>query len=196
MYTEQTTVKVFIFEIDKACRAWIKTFCDCRFIKFKYLTVKTFNYIISTVIDVDSRKIIESIVELTLRFSKAIKFHPELEKLRAVELYALFYLIKYGPCKMKELADALSTTKANVTHLIDTLEKKGFVKRTPDESDRRVIQLRVTQHGERVYNELIEELSKLVERIMSSLDPNDSIVISKGFEKFLEIFIDSKGEKI
>ncbi|WP_448522777.1 MarR family winged helix-turn-helix transcriptional regulator [Pseudothermotoga sp.] len=189
-------MKVFIFEIDKACRAWIKTFCDCRFIKFKYLTVKTFNYIISTVIDVDSRKIIESIVELTLRFSKAIKFHPELEKLRAVELYALFYLIKYGPCKMKELADALSTTKANVTHLIDTLEKKGFVKRTPDESDRRVIQLRVTQHGERVYNELIEELSKLVERIMSSLDPNDSIVISKGFEKFLEIFIDSKGEKI
>ncbi|WP_448521299.1 MarR family winged helix-turn-helix transcriptional regulator, partial [Pseudothermotoga sp.] len=107
------------------------------------------------VIDVDGRKIIESIVELTLRFSKAIKFHPELEKLRAVELYALFYLIKYGPCKMKELADALSMTKANVTHLIDTLEKKGFVKRTPDESDRRVIQLCVTQHGERVYNELI-----------------------------------------
>lgn len=184
------------FEMDKACRAWIKTFCDCRFIKFKYLTIKSFNYIISTMIDVDGRKIIESIVELTLRFSKAIKFHPELEKLRAVELYALFYLIKYGPCKMKELADALSMTKANVTHLIDTLEKKGFVKRTPDESDRRVIQLCVTQHGERVYNELIEELSKLVEKVASKLNPDDSMLISKGFEKFLAIFIDSKGAEV
>jgi len=184
------------FEMDKACRAWIKTFCDCRFIKFNYLTIKSFNYIISTMIDVDGRKIIESIVELTLRFSKAIRFHPELEKLRAVELYALFYLIKYGPCKMKELADALSMTKANVTHLIDTLEKKGFVKRTPDESDRRVIQLCVTQHGERVYNELIEELSKLVEKVASKLNPDDSMLISKGFEKFLAIFIDSKGTKV
>jgi DNA-binding MarR family transcriptional regulator len=147
-------------------------------------------------IDVDGRKIIESIVELTLRFSKAIRFHPELEKLRAVELYALFYLIKYGPCKMKELADALSMTKANVTHLIDTLEKKGFVKRTPDESDRRVIQLCVTQHGERVYNELIEELSKLVEKVASKLNPDDSMLISKGFEKFLAIFIDSKGAEV
>jgi len=184
------------FEMDKACRAWIKTFCDCRFIKFNYLTIKSFNYIISTMIDVDGRKIIESIVELTLRFSKTIRFHPELEKLRAVELYALFYLIKYGPCKMKELADALSMTKANVTHLIDTLEKKGFVKRTPDESDRRVIQLCVTQHGERVYNELIEELSKLVEKVASKLNPDDSMLISKGFEKFLAIFIDSKGTKV
>jgi len=113
-----------------------------------------------------------------------------------VELYALFYLIKYGPCKMKELADALSMTKANVTHLIDTLEKKGFVKRTPDESDRRVIQLCVTQHGERVYNELIEELSKLVEKVASKLNPDDSMLISKGFEKFLAIFIDSKGAEV
>ncbi|MBC7123463.1 MAG: MarR family transcriptional regulator, partial [Pseudothermotoga sp.] len=105
----------------------------------------------------ESRKIIESVVELTLRFSRMIRFHPELEKLRAVELYALFYLLRYGPCKMKDLADALSMTKANVTHLVDVLEKKGFVKRTPDEFDRRAIQLRVTEHGERVYNELIEE---------------------------------------
>ena len=187
---------MFIFEIDKACRAWIETFCDYRFIKFKYLTVKTFNHIISMVIDVDSRRMIESIVQITLRFSQMIKFHPELEKLRAVELYALFYLIKYGPCKMKELADALSMTKANVTHLVDVLEKKGFVKRTPDESDRRVIQLRVTQHGERVYNELIEELSKLVDRVVAELDPDDSMLISKGFEKFLEIFTDSKGAEV
>lgn len=145
------------------------------------------------VIVMESRKIIESVVELTLRFSRMIRFHPELEKLRAVELYALFYLLRYGPCKMKDLADALSMTKANVTHLVDVLEKKGFVKRTPDEFDRRAIQLRVTEHGERVYNELIEELSKLVEKIVAELDPKDSTLIYEGFEKFLAFFTDSKG---
>lgn len=143
----------------------------------------------------ESKKIIESIIELSLRFSQMIRFHPELEKLRAVELYALFYLFKYGPCKMKELADALSMTKANVTHLVDVLEEKGFVRRTPDESDRRVTLLRVTEHGEKVYNELIEELSKLAERVMNEVNSEDLALISKGFEKFLALFSNSKGAK-
>ncbi|KAF2957164.1 hypothetical protein AS159_08990 [Thermotoga sp. Ku-13t] len=141
----------------------------------------------------EARKIIESIVELSLGFSRTIKFHPELEKLRAVELYTLFYLIRYGPCRMKDLAEALSMTKANVTHLIDSLEKKGFVKRTKDESDRRATLLHVTEHGEKVYSELLEELSKLVEEIMAKLSQEDLNLISKGFEKFIALFANSRG---
>lgn len=141
----------------------------------------------------EARKIIESIVELSLSFSRTIKFHPELEKLRAVELYALFYLIRHGPCRMKDLADALSMTKANVTHLIDSLEKKGFVKRTKDESDRRATLLRVTEHGEKVYNELLEELSKLVEEVTAKLSQEDLSLISRGFERFVILFADSRG---
>lgn len=143
----------------------------------------------------EARKIIESIVELSLGFSRTIKFHPELEKLRAVELYTLFYLIRYGPCRMKDLAEALSMTKANVTHLIDSLEKKGFVKRTKDESDRRATLLRVTEHGEKVYNELLEELSRLVEKVTAKLSQEDLSLISKGFERFVALFANSRGVK-
>lgn len=136
----------------------------------------------------DGRKIAEAVVGLTLTFSKMIKFHPELEKLRAVELYTLFYLLKYEPCKMKDLAHALSMTKANVTHLIDVLERKGFVRRNPSNSDRRIIHIQVTEHGKRVYNELMEELSKLVEMVSSKISPDDLALISQGFEKFLSAF--------
>lgn len=141
----------------------------------------------------EARKIVESIVELSLSFSRTIKFHPELEKLRAVELYTLFYLIRHGPCKMKDLAEALSMTKANVTHLIDSLEEKGFVKRTKDESDRRATLLRVTEHGEKVYNELLEELSRLVEKVTAKLSQEDLSLISRGFERFVALFANSRG---
>lgn len=137
---------------------------------------------------VDGRKIVEAVVGLTLTFSKMIKFHPELEKLRAVELYTLFYLLKHEPCKMKDLAHALSMTKANITHLVDALERKGFVRRNPSDSDRRIIHIQVTEHGKKVYNELIEELSKLVETVSSKINPSDLALISQGFEKFLSAF--------
>ncbi|MCX7812360.1 MAG: MarR family transcriptional regulator [Pseudothermotoga sp.] len=138
--------------------------------------------------NVEGRKIVEAIIELTLTFSKMIKFHPELEKLRAVELYTLFYLLRHGPCKMKDLAQALSMTKANITHLVDALERKGFVQRILNDLDRRIVHVYVTNYGKKIYDELIEELSKLVENVASKLKPADLVIISRGFEKFLAEF--------
>jgi DNA-binding MarR family transcriptional regulator len=51
------------------------------------------------------------------------------------------------PMAMSALADRLSCDASYVTGLADRLEQQGLVERTADPGDRRVRQLRLTDHG-------------------------------------------------
>ena len=48
---------------------------------------------------------------------------------------------------MSELANTLMMTKPQLTHLVDSLVSQGIVERRPDEKDRRVINLALTDKG-------------------------------------------------
>jgi DNA-binding MarR family transcriptional regulator len=48
---------------------------------------------------------------------------------------------------LHELRACLGSSAANVTKLVDALEADGFVRRRPDPSDRRVIQVEITTEG-------------------------------------------------
>jgi DNA-binding MarR family transcriptional regulator len=52
------------------------------------------------------------------------------------------------PLFMGDAAEALESTSANVTGLIDGLEKKGFVERRRSRQDRRSIEVGLTDLGE------------------------------------------------
>jgi len=47
------------------------------------------------------------------------------------------------------LRDCLGSSAANVTKLVDALEAGGLVRRRPDATDRRVIQVEITPEGQR-----------------------------------------------
>src|SRR5919199_6908275 len=52
-------------------------------------------------------------------------------------------------CPMHELGELLLVSRANVTGLVDCLARRGLVRRTPDERDRRVRLVRATKAGAR-----------------------------------------------
>jgi len=58
----------------------------------------------------------------------------------------------------RELADALETDKTTVTVLCDSLEKKGWLKRTPDATDRRMKRIVLTESGRNAYSRALERL--------------------------------------
>ncbi len=74
-----------------------------------------------------------------------------------------------GPISMSSIAQALSYSKQNLTKIANQLVKEGYVERTPDPSDRRVLNLALTENGrsfmaerrERMKNKLMEDLSHL-----------------------------------
>lgn len=59
-------------------------------------------------------------------------------------LEALFHL---GPLNQKSLAAKILKSTGNITMVIDNLEKRGLVKRTRDEKDRRHYSVTITRKG-------------------------------------------------
>jgi MarR family 2-MHQ and catechol resistance regulon transcriptional repressor len=59
-------------------------------------------------------------------------------------LEALFHL---GPLNQKNLAAKILKSTGNITMVIDNLEKRGLVKRTRDEKDRRHYSVGITRKG-------------------------------------------------
>jgi DNA-binding MarR family transcriptional regulator len=76
------------------------------------------------------------------------------------QLAKAFQALK-APLSMGELAELLYCDASNVTGIVDRLESRGLVERTPDPNDRRVKRLVLTQQGrtlwqahhDRVYDE-------------------------------------------
>jgi DNA-binding MarR family transcriptional regulator len=51
------------------------------------------------------------------------------------------------PLSPNKIADRLIISRASVTSLLDSLEKRGFVKRLPHQSDRRMLSVQLTDTG-------------------------------------------------
>src|ERR671912_1976035 len=63
------------------------------------------------------------------------------------------------PMPMKELANALSCDASNVTGLVDRLESRGLLKRSPSTEDRRVKVLSLTPLGAKVRAALLDRMT-------------------------------------
>lgn len=58
-----------------------------------------------------------------------------------------------SPLPPNEIADRLIISRATVTGLLDSLEKRGYAQRIPHLSDRRMLLVQLTERGRQVANE-------------------------------------------
>jgi MarR family 2-MHQ and catechol resistance regulon transcriptional repressor len=72
-------------------------------------------------------------------------------------------------CAMHRLGELLLVSRANVTGLIDNLERKGLVSRTGDILDRRSKLVRVTPEGERRLHQILPGHLGAVRRLIAGL---------------------------
>lgn len=74
---------------------------------------------------------------------------------------------------LSEIGEQMLVTKANITGLIDRLEKQGLVKRTRDDIDRRKVWATITQKGKIFAKEMIENYKEWSKNIMVDLDDEE-----------------------
>jgi DNA-binding MarR family transcriptional regulator len=81
------------------------------------------------------------------------EFFGELDVTTA-QMRALGQLRRYGRMTGRELADRLAVTPSTVVPLCDRLEERGYVRRVPDRTDRRVTWIQLTSAGEEFFRGL------------------------------------------
>lgn len=75
---------------------------------------------------------------------------------------------------MGELAARMKVTPATATAAVNRVVLNGWAVRVPDERDRRMIRLRVTNHGRRIHEYYQEFRSQFATRLLSRLSPDEA----------------------
>jgi len=94
--------------------------------------------------------------------------------------HVLKLLAKSGDLPMSEIGRKVHISKSNMTSLIDKLVDKGLTERLPDQNDRRVINISITDKGKNILSDWRKYSNDEIKKNLSVLSDED-----------LEIFYDS-----
>jgi len=97
-----------------------------------------------------------------------------------------------GPCRMSEIAKALSVTTPAATGIISRMVRAGFIKRIAGVKDRRVIRVELTKKGKRVIDEIVMKKEKMMTEAFSTFSANEREQYLKLFRK---IYVSLTGDK-
>jgi len=107
------------------------------------------------------------------------------EKLTAPQFGVLEILYKRGPLPLKKISDEMMVTGANITCVVDNLEKENLVKRVPSKEDRRVIHAELTPDGKNKIDSIYPSYTKNIAEIFSSLSASEQKELLKLLSKIL-----------
>ncbi len=96
-----------------------------------------------------------------------------------LEYKILKMLHEEGSQAMASIAEKSFVTQAWITGLVDKLEEKGFVVRVRSNHDRRVINVEMTQSGQKFFSEMRVVHEKLLGKILSFIHEDEATQIAK-----------------
>ncbi len=70
---------------------------------------------------------------------------------------------------MSVIGKEMFVTFANITTIVDNLEKRYYVRRVRNQKDRRVIKVELTTHGSRLFQRIFSSHKKQVAKLMEAL---------------------------
>ena len=99
--------------------------------------------------------------------------NAEANGLTLSQLGVLEILLHLGPQNQKDLAGKILRSGANMTTIIDNLEKRDFVRRSRDEADRRTIRVELTPTGEALISTVSPLHMNNIYRMMGALNSEE-----------------------
>lgn len=111
--------------------------------------------------------------------------------------FILLNIISSRECpKMTDISGELDVTPANVSIMIEKLVKEGFVVRTSDPDDRRIVRVCLTPKGKGLIRRTDEKKKKNMAKIFENTSDGDRINLLRIMDKIARsIEKDRKGEK-
>lgn len=98
----------------------------------------------------------------------------------------LFYAADHAGCHMGDVGKAFGVTLPAVTHIVDRLEEKDFLRRADDPVDRRAYVLELTRAGRALVAELHGLQMRGVEGVLRRMALEDRQRVIKGLEALVD----------
>lgn len=95
--------------------------------------------------------------------------------------FTLRHINNVEVCTSTELAIVFGVKKSAITPIINRLVEKGWVERTRDEKDRRVIYLTLTSSGKVIFSEMEKKIQSVIVSVISQFDHTE-------IQNFLETY--------
>jgi DNA-binding MarR family transcriptional regulator len=86
-------------------------------------------------------------------------------------------LFEYSSLTMKDLAKKINKDKSTVTALVNKLLNLGYIERTRDIADSRIVYITLTEKGENLKGDFKEISDKLIERVYKDISKNEQEVL-------------------
>jgi len=93
--------------------------------------------------------------------------------LTPLQFIALMLILDQEAKTMTELADKMEVSKQQMTPIVDKLVGAGFVQRSQDAADRRIVKLSVTQGGMEFLDNHLRQVGKSLEERMGFLSETE-----------------------
>jgi MarR family 2-MHQ and catechol resistance regulon transcriptional repressor len=112
-----------------------------------------------------------------LRFSlfanKRLQEILETLDLTAPQLYVMATIGYAGQLPFNEIGAKMMVTVSNLTGIVDRLEEKGLVVRERDTGDRRIVYVKLTSKGQKLYKSSIPTFEKSLSNLFEPLDKQE-----------------------
>jgi len=98
----------------------------------------------------------------------------------------LTHLWRNDGCSQQELAIGTLRDRANVTRIIDILEREGIVERTDHETDRRIFKIQLTKKGKALEEDAMACGQSAIDDALKGISKSDLEICMKVLNKTIE----------
>ena len=129
---------------------------------------------------------------LTWDFWRSLKDHVDIVFRPIIEDYGLTMMqtrilleIKQcGHLTVGSLCSEIGLTSGNASAMCKKLEKAGFIKRNRNPSDERIVELRLTEHGEAIIQKIENAIEKKYRKLLETRGEEEIKDFAAGVKKF------------
>jgi MarR family transcriptional regulator, organic hydroperoxide resistance regulator len=139
----------------------------------------------------------KDIDSLTERFDKALfitmqNLGPQLisriqSGLTPGQVFILHFIQKESRCSVSKLAEKMEVNPSAITVMLDRLENHGFVIRTRDKNDRRVVAVELTESGDKTLKQVLNVRKQIMQHCLTQINPDELDSFVQTFEKLATI---------
>lgn len=126
-------------------------------------------------------------LRFNLLSNKRLQDNLEKRNLTPPQFYVLATIGYAGGLPFGEIGEKMMVTVSNLTGIVDRLEEKGVVARERDFHDRRVVRVRLTEKGSKLYKNTIPLFEKSISQFFSPLSKSQQKELAALLRKLMRI---------